>query len=264
MIFKLQKPDNKKAPLLLSSPHSGQSFPEEFCQKSGNFKIHNKFLNCPVDTDWFVDRLYDFAPSLGVTFISANYSRFVIDLNRDPQGRLYNDGRFETSLVPLKTFGGEDIYEREPDRKEIQRRLDEYYWPYYKAIEKELAELKEEFGQVLFFDAHSIKHYVPRIREKIFPDLILGSNDEKSAGSEMIQSALDTLESGPFGVAHNDPFKGGHLTRFFGKPDQGIHALQLEMCQYLYMDEKKSEYIPENASQVRALLKKLFEGLMNG
>src|SRR5690606_4308443 len=115
--------------------------------------------------------------------------------------------------------------------------LEKYYWPYYQAIEKLIADRKEQFGKAILWDAHSIRRHVPTIRQEPFPDMILGTNDETSADAIFINSALSTLRSDKFQVNHNDPFKGGHITRYFGKPADNQHALQLEMNKVLYMND---------------------------
>src|SRR5690606_8233975 len=134
------------------------------------------------DTDFFVQELYAFGPSLGITFIEAVNSRFVIDLNRDPEGgRLYGDQRQETSLVPVRSFGGEDIYVgTPPDSAEIEERRRLYFQPYYQAIEEQLASLKAEFGYALFWDCHSIKRRVPTFQDAPFPDALLGTQHRRT------------------------------------------------------------------------------------
>lgn len=223
-------------------------------------------MAAPDDTDWYVQDLYNFVSDMGITIIHANYSRWVIDLNRDPESKaLYDDGRIITALTPTTDFFGDNIYLDErfhPNTTEVDRRLDTYYWPYYKQLEKLLLERKEQFGKVLLWDAHSIRHFVPTIRKEIFPDMILGNNDGKSADATLIQTALKTLRSGAYQINHNEPFKGGHITRYFGKPDENVHALQLEMNKILYMDDTEKEFAPERADKVRELLRPVFENLI--
>lgn len=257
-VYSIKHPVGKRLPILLSSPHSGTDFPKDI--KS---RVNEEISNHPSDTDWFVDRLYDFAPEMGITQISANYSRYVVDLNRDFKGEeLYHDGRFLTGVVPSHSFSKTPLYKGElPSAHEIQERIERYYWPYYKKIEEILLDIKKEFGYAIFFDCHSIKRNVPSIRDSAFPDLILGDNDEKSADIKLINTALETLSDRKlFEVFHNTPFKGGHLTRWFGKPEEGIHALQLEMSQDLYLDEENDHYAELKATLIRERLR---ETLLN-
>lgn len=259
--FFITEPTGKKAPLILSSPHSGVEFPDEL-----KTYFRPELMAQPDDTDWFVHDLYNFAPSLGITVIHAKYSRWVIDLNRDPESKpLYADGRIITELVPKTDFLGNEIYVDKkfvPNDAEIERRLENYYRPYYQKIENLLAERIDEFGEVLLWDAHSIRRFVPTIRSEPFPDLILGDNDEKSARKEIIERALSGLKGGKYGVNHNSPFKGGHITRFFGKPETRVHALQLEMAKPNYMDDDELTFNESRADEMRKVLRPVFEKLI--
>lgn len=260
MIYDIISPQSPRVPILLSVPHCGIEFPDEI---RDNYVP--ELIRQPDDTDWFVDRLYDFAPEMGITLIRARYSRWIIDLNRDPESKpLYDDGRAITGLTPDKTFAGEDIYRRNsPDKEEVQRRLVNYYYPYHQQLTRQLKELKESFGIALLYDAHSIRRRVPSIYEKPFPDLILGDNDEKSAHPSLIQTAWEVLENGPFEAMHNTLFRGGQITRHFGQPEENIHALQLEMSKDLYMDDSETNYHPVRAGRMRQHLKELFSRLID-
>ena len=256
--YKIINPNNGKVPILISIPHCGTLFPEEIKDQ-----YHPQFIENPDDTDWFVDRLYDFATEMGITIIQAVYSRLVIDLNRDlTQKPLYNDGRIITELVTKTDFHGNHIYKTTPCEKEINRRIAEYYEPYHTKIEDLLKELKEEFGQVLLFDAHSIKQHVPTIQKDNFPDLILGDSDETSANKDVIKTAMDSLSENGYSLSHNTPFKGGQIARSFGKPKTGISALQLEMTKINYMDDLEKNYDTFRANKMRVLLKNTFHSLI--
>ena len=150
-----------------------------------------------------------------------------------------------------------------PNKQEVDRRLKEYYWPYYNKIEGLLSDLKTEFEDVLLWDAHSIRQSVKTIRKDDFPDLILGNNDEKTAHQNLINIALKwpkrklVMKS-----THNTPFKGGHITRYFGKPENGIHALQLEMVKKLYMEDDELTFSEDRANNMRKLLIPIFKNLI--
>ncbi len=259
--FHIIEPKGTKVPFILSVPHCGIDFPEEL--KSD---YHQDMMNQPDDTDWFVHDLYNFASEMGITIIYAKYSRWVIDLNRDPKSKpLYNDGRIITGLTTLTDFFGKDIYvskEVEPDQKEVERRLKAYYWPYYQKITELLEARKAEFGKALLWDAHSIRKSVPTIRKDDFPDLILGNDDERTAHPELIKTALEGLGSGSYGLTHNTPFKGGHITRYFGNPENNIHSLQLEMAKVLYMNDEELEFSESRANEMRKVLKTTFQNLI--
>jgi N-formylglutamate deformylase len=260
-LFTIIEPKVKTVPLILSVPHCGVNFPDELKSHYDEGK-----MAVPDDTDWFVHKLYSFASAMGITIIHANLSRWVIDLNRDPDSKpLYDDGRIITALTTSTDFFGNPIYKDDsfiPDTKEVGRRLTEYYWPYYRAIENLIEERKKEFGKVILWDAHSIRRHVPTIRKDPFPDMILGTNDETSAQQEIMDAALNTLRTGNYQVNYNDPFKGGHITRYFGKPEENQHALQLEMNKILYMDDEELKFHPGRAEKVQALLMNTFNELI--
>lgn len=218
------------------------------------------------DTDWYVHKLYSFARKMGITIIKANYSRWLIDLNRDPESvPLYNDNRLITSITPTTDFFGNSIYEsgKEPPKSEIEKRLQLYYWPYYRQIQALLEDRKQQFGKVLLWDAHSIRHLVSTIQPEPFPDMILGNNDRTTAHPQLIDAALIGLKTGPYEVSQNTPFKGGHITRYFGKPENGVHALQLEMNKILYMDDNEITYNKARAKEVKKVLKTTLSNLID-
>ena len=252
--------NHPKVPILVSVPHCGTQFPEDI---KSNY--HHGLIQIPDDTDWFVDKLYNFTAEMGIPMISAKYSRWVIDLNRDPDSKpLYNDGRIITGLCPTTDFAGNAIYtQNEPDETEVKRRIDLYYTPYHTKIQEMLNTLKNEFGKVLLWDAHSIRQYVPTIQKERFPDMILGSADETSAHPELIKAALKGLSSVDFELKHNYPFKGGQITRTFGLPLENQHALQLEMNKILYMNDEELKYDTTRANKVREVLKTTFQNLVN-
>ena len=261
MIYNIIKPISPKVPILISVPHCGINIPES-CKN----RYTPEALAGLDDTDWFVDKLYDFATEMGITMVSAKYHRWLIDLNRNSESSpLYTDGRIITGLTPTSDFNGNSIYNtnQEPNQAEIDERLSQYYHPYYDGITKEINELQKTFNHVLFFDAHSIRQYVPGVHAERFPDLVLGDVDETSANQKIIKVAEDILFNSGYTFSHNTPFKGGNLTRNFGKPSANIHALQLEMSKLVYMNDAEIAYDKPRADEVRVILKQLFEGLIS-
>jgi N-formylglutamate deformylase len=252
-LFDLIQPPVQKLPLVISVPHAGTEFP------AGLRAELKPSLLPPDDTDWFVHQLYDFVTELGIPLLKANYSRWVVDLNRNPDSSpLYHDGRVLTGLCTTTTFLGEPIYQderAEVPAAEVARRKAEYFEPYHAALGQLLDDTQARFGQVLLWDCHSIRRLVPAINPEPFPDLILGSADETSAAPELIATALRELGSGPYSLNHNTPFKGGYITRHHGQPARQRHALQLEMSKDRYMDDAEQHYDPARADRMRALLR---------
>lgn len=258
--FNLHLPAGSRLPILLSVPHCGTLFPDELINQ-----YKPRLIQTPDDTDWFVDQLYDFAPSIGVTMITAVYNRWVIDLNRDPENKpLYSDERIITGLCPITNFLGESLYvddRKEVSATEIKRRLVTYYQPYHQKIKNLLDDLKSEFGRVVLWDCHSIRQYVETIYKEKFPDLILGDADGVSASPGIIEIAFNNLKSSPYSVSHNFPFKGGFITRHYGKPLENQQALQLELSKINYMDDTETLYDETRAGEVRALIKRTLMAL---
>jgi N-formylglutamate deformylase len=258
--YHIQVPTGARVPILLSVPHCGTFFPEEIKEE-----FSQAMIEAPDDTDWFVDRLYSFSSSAGMTMISAEVSRWVIDLNRHPESKpLYFDGRIITDLCPVTTFAAEPLYKdarKQVDGKEVQRRKELYFKPYHEKLTELLAELKREFGKVLLWDCHSIRQRVPTIQKDKFPDLILGSADGTSTGENLIGLAMETLSSGGYRIQHNQPFKGGYITRQYGIPEQDQHALQLEMTKINYMDDSENFFDEARAVKMQKLLLKTLSNL---
>ena len=144
MVYKIWEGNEPKVPIIVSVPHCGFAFPDELKDQ-----YKPSLRKAPDDTDWFVDKLYDFVPAMGIKMISANYSRWVIDLNRDPHSKpLYADGRIITGLCPATNFLGETIYKDERTEVELpeaKRRVELYYKPYHQQLEKLLSETKKKY-----------------------------------------------------------------------------------------------------------------------
>ncbi len=251
--FDITRPAAQQLPIVISVPHAGTDFPADI-----RAALKPELLP-PDDTDWLVPQLYDFATELGIPMLCARYSRWVIDLNRNPDSSpLYNDGRVLTGLCPTTTFLGEPIYvdeRQEVAAAEVARRKTLYFEPYHRVLQQLLDETKARFGRVLLWDCHSIRRHVPAIHAGPFPDLILGSADQTSASAALIGQALHQLGSGSYSLSHNAPFKGGFITRHFGRPAVQQHALQLEMAKDVYMDDQEQAYDQPRATQIRALLR---------
>lgn len=259
--FHIIQPKIEPVPILISVPHSSVFFPENIIDQ---YRI--EVLEHKDDTDFFVDRLYDFAPSLGITMIVATINRWVIDLNRNQENNhLYNDGRIITSLVPETDFNGQPLYKADhgyPASQEIQQRIKHYYFPYHQKVAAILTNFKSTYGKALLWDAHSIKRNVPKIQKEPFTDFIIGTNDGQSIHPALTNSVVKSLSTENYSVSINDPFKGGHITRSFGNPQQNIHAIQLEMSKDCYLSDDERQYHNEKAGKIQILLKSTFQKLI--
>ncbi|MHC5063532.1 MAG: N-formylglutamate amidohydrolase [Planctomycetota bacterium] len=255
--YDLRIPEAQELPLLLSIPHSGVEVPERIRRRFTGEKIEML-----PDTDFHLQRLYDFAPEMGVRTIQACFNRFVVDLNRPAEQRPMYEGRDETSVVPTSSFASEAIYlpGQEPGEDEIQERIALYWQPYHDRLAEELAGLRDRHGFALLFDAHSIRSQVPRFFEGDLPGLMLGDVDGSSADERLSAAVLAVHEKSCYSWQANDPFRGGYITRSCGNPGKRIHALQLEMSQRLYMDEfDPFLYMPDLADELRPVLRASLE-----
>ena len=192
------------------------------------------------DTDWHVEKLYDFVASEGITLMTATQSRYVVDLNRDPSGAELYAGADNTELCPTRTFADEPIYEHggAPDAEEITQRIVTHFLPYHQTLAMEIARVKKIHGYAVLLDGHSIRSEVPRFFTGRLPDLNLGTASGTSCAPEVEAVAVSVLqEAAGFTHVVNGRFKGGWITRHYGRPYDHVHALQLEMAQRCYMDE---------------------------
>ena len=213
------------------------------------------------ETDWHISRLYDFArDELGASLLVPSHSRYVVDLNRPPDGVALYPGRRETGLVPTIRFDGEPVYldGQEPDADEIRDRVDRYWRPYHEALAAEIARVHAGHGRVVLWEAHSIRSVVPMFFDGRLPDLNLGTADGASAGPGLaarLRAVLDA-QSGHTHVT-NGRFKGGYITRHYADPARGIDAVQLEMAQSCYMDEDRFAWREDLAARVQPVLRAL-------
>jgi N-formylglutamate deformylase len=242
-------------PLLVSMPHVGTDIPDEVAATLAPCALAR------ADTDWHLAELYAFAEDMGASVLSARWSRYVIDLNRPPEDSNLYPGQDTTGLCPVDTFGRERLYQggMEPDRLEVERRLQRYWRPYHEQLRAELDRLLALHGQVVLWDAHSIASEVPRFFEGRLPDLNFGTADRTSCSLQLEGAIIQVAEAQElYSFVFNGRFKGGHITRYYGRPQDGVHAIQLEMCQCLYMDEAPPfAYRPELAAQVQPVLRQL-------
>lgn len=247
-------------PLLVSMPHSGEQLgPYSERMTAAAQRI--------ADTDWHLPMLYDFLTDMGVSVLVANFSRYVVDLNRDPAGTSLYPGQNVTELCPTSTFAEEALYlEGEtPDEAEVDQRIETYWQPYHRALMQELNRMKVEHGYALLWDAHSIASRVPRFFEGKLPDFNLGTNDGASSGRGLGEVLLSAAEKAPnYSAVLNGRFKGGYITRRYGKPQYNIHAVQLELSQATYMNEAYPfDYDADKAGDVAVPVRTLIETMID-
>lgn len=239
------------APLLISLPHDGIALPEDIAAR-----MTPEARSVP-DTDWFVSRLYDFARRLGASVLVPHYSRYVVDLNRPPDDVSLYPGQNTTGLCPAVRFSGDPVYlpRQEPSADDIAARVERYWRPYHEALAQELARLRDAHGRVLLWEGHSIRSVVPFLFEGRLPDLNLGTAAGASC-APALQARLEAVLGAQqdYTWIANGRFKGGHITRHYGRPAEGVDAVQLELAQCTYMDEASGGYDRERATKLQGLL----------
>ena len=248
------------APLIVNIPHAGTYLPPTIAAA-----LTPAGLGVP-DTDWHVDKLYDFVPAMGATLMVATHSRIVVDLNRDPSGETLYAGASNTEICPTATFHDEPIYRAGmvPDHQAASSRIAQYWLPYQTQLAAEIERIKALHGFCILLDGHSIISEAPRFFAGRLPDLNLGTADGKSCVTSLAQTAFRLLSNAEgFTAVHNGRFKGGYITRQYGVPDNNVHALQLEIAQRCYMNEAKPQlYVESRAAGLKAILKSLVEQLL--
>ena len=245
-------------PLLVSFPHVGTYVPAGVAERL------TEEANHVPDTDWHLPQLYAFVKAMGASTLVATHSRYVVDLNRSPDGTSLYPGQSVTGLCPIDTFDDTPLYrapELQPDDAEIAQRCAAVWQPYHDQLQAELERLLALHGKVVLWDAHSIRAVLPRFFEGKLPDLNLGTGDGKSCDPALAQALLEIAQQAPGHTAVlNGRFKGGPITRHYGTPARNLHAVQLEMTQCSYMQETLPfDYLPERAAAITPTLEKMLE-----
>jgi N-formylglutamate deformylase len=246
--------------LLVSMPHVGTHIPAALAAD-----MTEAGRGVP-DTDWHVDRLYDFLDELGASVLQATLSRFVIDLNRPPDGAELYAGARNTELCPTTLFDDRPIYQpgRAPDPDAVAERRRLYWQPYHDRLAAELEAVKARHGYALLFDAHSIRSVVPRFFEGRLWDFNVGSGDGAAASAAVTNSIMAIIEkSKNYTGILNGRFKGGYITRHYGQPAERVEAVQLELSQIVYMEEDPPFRFREDLSAaIRPLLRAILESFI--
>lgn len=251
------------APLIVSMPHTGTDVPAD---------IEAQFVSpwlARKDADWHIEKLYAFAADLGATLVRTRLSRSVIDVNRDPSGASLYPGQTTTGLCPTETFDGEPLYRSgsEPDAAEIERRRDLYFAPYHQALAAEIERLREVHGRVVLYEAHSIRSVVPRLFEGELPQFNIGTNGGATCSATLAQAVEQLCAGSSERYVVDGRFRGGWTTRHYGRPDQGVHAIQMELAMRGYMDEPEAvelgtwppPYDPPRADPLRVVLEQVLD-----
>ena len=241
MSFRVVEASGAASPLIVEVPHAGTAV-DPVCMP---------WLVAPVrsvgrDADLYVDKLFLDAPNVGATLVVAEQSRYVCDLNRDiddidsesVEGGTGSDAPH--GLVWHRSTDGQRVLPCPLPAHELRRRLDEYYYPYHRAIRRLMDARRREFGHAILLCAHSMpsrgRHGSVDVGRKR-ADIVPGSRGRTTAAGAVIDATETVAKRLGWTVAHDDPYRGGFTTMHYGQPHQGWHALQVELSRSRYMDE---------------------------
>ena len=246
--------------LLISLPHDGEAIPPALAAR-----LTPSARRVP-DTDWHVSRLYAFARDLGASMLVPKLSRYVVDLNRPPDDVSLYPGQNTTGLCPIVQFSGEPVYldGQEPSADEVSERVNHYWQPYHTALAAEIERIHTEHGRCLLWEGHSIRSVAPFLFDGRLPDFNLGTVSGASCRPSLRRQLVGVLEGqADFSFVVDGRFKGGYITRHYGRPERGIDAIQLELAQINYMDEASYAYDNERAASTQALIHRLLEAALD-
>ena len=247
------------APLLVSLPHDGTHVPADIAGR-----LTDSARRVP-DTDWHVSRLYAFAREMGASVIVPTHSRYVVDLNRSEDDVSLYPGQNTSGLCPIVQFSGEPVYRdgMQPSSDEIRARVETCWRPYHDALRGELARLRGSHDRVLLWEGHSIRGVVPFLFDGRLPDFNLGTANGASCSPALQAKLVAVLEAQrDYTYVANGRFKGGHITRHYGDPANGVDAVQLELAQLNYMDEESFAYDETKAGRLIAVVRSLLEAAL--
>lgn len=250
-----------QAPLILSMPHTGSDLPSDVEAQLRDLWLARK------DADWHIDKLYAFAAQLGATLVRTTQSRTVIDVNRDPSGVSLYPGQVTTGLCPTETFDGEPLYKNGLTGDELERRRSLYFDPYHDALQAEIDRLRAMHPAIVLYEAHSIRSHVPRLFDGELPLLNIGTNDGRTCAPALEQRVTQAAAASGESWVLNGRFKGGWTTRHYGRPEQGVHAVQMEIAMRGYLDEPAAftpetwpiGYDPARAAPLQATLRTILQ-----
>ena len=229
-----------EAPLIVSLPHTGTKIPSQI-----EARLCDGWQG-RCDTDWHVEKLYDFAAGLGASLVHTEISRTVIDVNRDPSGASLYPGMTTTGLCPQETFEGVPLYAAALDAAEIARRRAEFFVPYHALLERQIRRLRQRHRQVVLFDGHAIRSRLPRLFDGLLPQFNIGTNAGRSCAPELARAVAAVCAQSGFSHVLDGRFKGGWITRHYGVPKEGVHAIQMELACRGYLKEPQEAISPQN------------------
>ncbi len=245
------------SPVILGLPHTGTNVPDDIRARLDD----NGLLL--ADTDWHIERLYDGLLD-NVTTVRATFHRYCIDANRDPAGASLYPGQNTTSLIPETDFDGVSIWKdgQAPTEADTADRIARFHKPYHDALAAEIARVKAIHGVAVLYDCHSIRSHIPFLFEGKLPDFNIGTDMGRTCDPAIEAAAVEIAGSAQgYSSILNGRFKGGWTTRHYGRPETGVHAIQMELAQstHLATEAVPFNYDETKAARLRAPLKAILE-----
>jgi len=263
--FRVIAPEAAETPVVVEVPHAGL----------GVDALTVASLAAPVrslgvDADLYVDELYADAPAVGATLLMADLSRYVCDLNRseqdiDPLAAIGGTAhRAPHGLIWRDTTEGQRALYQALTREEVERRLESFYRPYHRCLARLLAEKRAKFGFVVLLAGHSMpsrgrQGHSDTGRDRA--DVVPGSRGRSTAHGSVVDTPGQIAHPRGWSVVHDDPYRGGFTTAHYGRPEQGQHALQVELSRRLYMNEITLEKRPAGFEETRRYCRDLVAAL---
>lgn len=245
------------SPIVLGLPHTGTFVPDAIL---ADLNPRGRGLD---DTDWHIHTLYE-GVLAGATSVRATFHRYVVDANRDPSGVSLYPGQNTTGLVPLTDFDGLDIWSTPPTETDIESRRQIFHEPYHASLAAELARVRDLHGIAILYDCHSIRSGIPFLFDGTLPDFNIGTNLGTTCASQLEAATKEICgAANGFSSITNGRFKGGWTTRHYGRPDEGLHAIQMELAQSTYLTDEAAPWVydPGKSARLRVHLKSILTKL---
>lgn len=268
--FILYDPPELTANAVFSSPHSGRAYPESLVAAT-----RLPLLRLRASEDARVDSLFATAPDCGAPLLAAVAPRAWLDLNRAPTDLdpaliegVQSPGINQRvaaglGIVPRVVSEGEAIYTGKISREEAEARIRTFHAPYHAQLAALLERARAQFGAAVLFDCHSMPsealRAAPRVRGAA-PEIVLGDRFGAAASRAVVARTQEAFERAGFRVARNAPFAGGYITQRYGRPQSGVHAVQIEIDRGLYLDQERVEPGPQ-FGQIAARISKVIAEL---
>jgi formiminoglutamase len=245
------------SPIVLGLPHTGTFVPDAIL---ADLNPRGRGLD---DTDWHIHTLYE-GVLAGATSVRATFHRYVVDANRDPSGVSLYPGQNTTGLVPLTDFDGLDIWSTPPTETDIESRRQIFHEPYHASLAAELVRVRDLHGIAILYDCHSIRSGIPFLFDGTLPDFNIGTNLGTTCASQFETATKEICAAANgFSSITNGRFKGGWTTRHYGRPDEGLHAIQMELAQSTYLTDEAAPWVydPDKSARLRVHLKSILTKL---